>query len=161
MRNIEDQATDEQERRRARRVLGCFSVVGAGAMVALIVAISAVVLSPIAACACATPLDLVVQNYSHEDAAVAWSQPGVFGTPVRGVSGGAVATRCKTLSAGLRSGIVEVSVTTRGETRTFSVHVRDGLADVPATIVIGADGHTADPIYAIPPAGLRQDESLC
>jgi hypothetical protein len=132
----------------------------AGGGIALIVAISAALLWPIPSCACATPLDLVVQNYSRQDASVNWSQPGLFGTPVRGLSGGAVASGCRTLSAGLRQGVVEVSVTSGGATRTFSVHVRDGLAG-PAAIVIGADGRIADPIYKDPPGGLRQGDSLC
>jgi hypothetical protein len=92
---------------------------------------------------------------------VTWSQPGIFGTAIRGLSGGATATQCETLSAGLRSGIVEISVTTRVQRRTFSVHVRDGMADMAATIVIGADGHIANPISGNPPGGLRQEDALC
>ena len=151
----------EPTRRRSRHRPGCFSLVLASAMFALIVAISVAVLMPISSCACAMPLDLVVQNYSQQEASVSWSQPGLFGTPIRGLSGGAVATRCRTLSAGLRSGVVEVSVTTPEESRTFSLHVRDGAADVPTAIVIGADEHIADPIYGDPPGGMRQDDALC
>ena len=141
--------------------LGCASVVLASVVLALIVAISAALLIPVDSCACSTPLDLVVQNYSHQDASVSWSQPGLFGTPLRGLSGGAVAAGCRTLSAGLRSGVVEVSVTTDGVSRNFHLHVRDAVADGPATIVIGADGHIADPIYGYPPGGWRQQDALC
>jgi hypothetical protein len=130
-------------------------------MLALIIAISAAVLIPVSSCACATPLDLVVQNFSHHDASVSWSQPGMFGTPLRGLSGGAVAAPCTTLSAGLRSGVVEVSVNSAGVSRTFDLHVRDTLANGPATIVIGADGHIADPISGVPPGGFRQGDALC
>jgi len=146
---------------RIRYRLGCAGVVLAGVVLALIVAISAALLIPVDSCACATPLDLVVQNYSHQDASVSWSQPGLFGTPLRGLSGGAAAAGCRTLSAGLRSGVVEVSVTTGGVSRIFHLHVRDAVADGPATIVIGADGHIADPIYGYPPGGWRQQDALC
>ncbi len=148
-------------RGRIRRRLGCAGAVLAGLAVALIVGISAALLIPVDSCACSTPLDLVVQNYSHQDASVSWSQPGLFGTPLRGLSGGAAAAGCRTLSAGLRSGIVEVSVNAAGASRTFSLHVRDGAADAPAVIVIGADGRIADPIYGDPPGGLRQQDALC
>jgi hypothetical protein len=133
----------------------------AGVALALILAISAAVLVPVDSCACATPLDLVVQNYSHQDASVSWSQPGLLGMPLRGLSGGAVASGCETLSAGLRSGVVEVSVNAAGVSRTFHLHVRDSDADLPWAIVIGADGHIADPIYGEPPGGWRQDGQLC
>jgi hypothetical protein len=130
-------------------------------MVIFIVAIAVALMMPTSSCACATPLDLVVQNYSQQDASANWSQPGLFGTPVRGLSGGAVAARCATLSVGLRSGVVELSLTTPQETRRFSLHVRDGVAEMPATIVIGTDGRIADPIYGNPSGGLRQGDSLC
>ena len=156
-----DGSRTEPARGRSRRRFGCAGVVLAGVALALVVAISAALLIPISSCACATPLDLVVQNYSHQDATVSWSQPGVFGTPLRGLSGGAVAARCITLSAGLRSGVVEVSVNSAGVSRTFNLHVRDALADAPATIVIGADGHIADPISGVPPGGFRQGDALC
>lgn len=159
-----DQAAEiggEGTRRRPRHRLGRFSVVFAGAMLVFVIAMTVAVVMPIPSCACATPLDLVVQNYSHEDASVSWSQPGLFGTPVRGLSGGAVTTRCATLSAGLRSGVVAVTVTTNEASRTFSVHVRDGVAAVPAAIVIELDGHISDPFYGDPPGGLRQEDVLC
>jgi hypothetical protein len=141
--------------------LGCVSAALASLVLALLVAISAVLLIPVSSCACATPLDLVVQNYSHHDASVSWSQPGLFGTPLRGLSGGAVASGCRTLSAGLRSGVVEVSVSMGGVSRTFHLHVRDTQADLPWAIVIGADEHIADPISGDPPGGLRQQDALC
>jgi hypothetical protein len=128
---------------------------------ALIVAVTAVVLVPVDSCACATPLDLVVQNNSRQDASVSWSQPGLLGTPIRGLSGGAVASGCQTLSAGLRSGVVEVSVDAAGVNRTFQLHVRDAQANLPWAIVISADGHIADPFYGDPPGGWRQGDSLC
>ncbi|HEX7590931.1 MAG TPA: hypothetical protein VF375_03200 [Candidatus Limnocylindrales bacterium] len=106
-------------------------------------------------------MDLVVQNYSRQGVSVSWSQPGLFGTPVRGLSGGAVVSGCRTLSAGLRGGVVEVSVTTAGVIRTFHLHVRDTQADLPWAIVIGTDGHIADPISGDPPGGLRQQDALC
>jgi hypothetical protein len=146
---------------RLRSRLGCASAVIASVVLALIVAMSAALLVPVDSCACATPLDLVVQNYSHQDASVSWSQPGLFGTPLRGLSGGAVASGCKTLSAGLRSGVVEVAVTTGSQSRTFSLHVRDAQADVPTAIIIDADGHIADPNYGDPPGGWRQQDALC
>lgn len=146
--------------KRTRRRLG-LELGLAGVALALIVAISAALLVPVDSCACATPLDLVVQNYSRQDASVSWSQPGLFGTPVRGLSGGAVASGCRTLSAGLRQGVVEVSVTAGGVSRTFQLHVRDGLADGPATIIIGADARIADPIHGYPPGGWRQQDALC
>ena len=156
-----DEIRSEPTGRRSGHRFGILSFVLAGAVLVLVVAIAVALLMPIQSCACATPLDLVVQNYSPQDATVSWSQPGLFGTPVRGLSGGAVATRCRALSAGLQSGVVQVSVTTREQSRTFSLHVRDGVADVPAAIVIGTDGHIADPTYGGPAGGLRQDDALC
>lgn len=103
----------------------------------------------------------LVQNYSHQDASVSWGQPGLFRTPLRGLSGGAVAAGCRTLEAGLRSGAVEVSVNAGGVSRTFDLHVQDALADGPATIVIGADGHIADPTYGEPSGGWPQQDALC
>ena len=151
----------EPARGRSRSRLGCAGVVLSSVVLALIVAISAAVLIPVPSCACATPPDLVVQNFSHQDAAVSWSQPGIFGTPLRGLSGGAVAARCATLTAGLRSGVVEVSVNSGEVSRKFNLHVRDAVADGTATIVIGADGHIADPIGGYPPGGFRQGDTLC
>ena len=148
-------------RDRPGRGLRLAAVAVASFVLVLIVAISAALLVPVDSCACATPLDLVVQNYSRQDASVNWSQPGLFGTPLRGLSGGAVASACRTLSAGLRSGVVEVSVATNAESRTFSLHVRDAQADVPTAIVIDADGHIADPIRGDPPGGWRQGDELC
>ncbi len=133
----------------------------AGVTLALIVSISAAVLVPIDSCACATPLDLGVQNYSRQDVSVSWSQPGLFGTPLRGLSGGAAAVGCRTLSAGLRSGVVEVSVIASGSARTFSLHVRDAQAGGPTAIVIDADGRIGDPIHGDPPGGWRQQDALC
>jgi hypothetical protein len=72
-----------------------------------------------------------------------------------------VAAGCRTLEAGLRSGAVEVSVNAGGVSRTFDLHVRDALADGPATIVIGADGHIADPTYGEPSGGWPQQDALC
>lgn len=148
-------------RGRLRSRLGCASAALASLVLTLVAAVSVALLIPVSSCACATPLDLVVQNYSHQDASVSWSQPGLFGTPLRGLSGGAVASGCRTLSAGLRSGVVEVAVNAGGVSRTFHLHVRDALADSPAVIVIGADGHIADPISGDPPGGLRQQDALC
>jgi hypothetical protein len=148
-------------RGRIRHRLGCASVVLASVVLALIVGISAALLIPVDSCACSTPLDLVVQNYSHQDASVSWSQPGLFGTPLRGLSGGAAASGCRTLSAGLRSGVVEVSIKAGGLSRTFQLHVRDTQTNLPWTIVIGADEQIADPISGDPPGGLRQQDSLC
>ena len=148
-------------RRRGRYPLGCAGVVVASVALALIVAISAAVLIPVPSCACTTPLDLVVQNYSQQDASVSWSQPGLFGTPLRGLSGGAVASGCGTLSAGLRSGAVDVSVGAAGVTRTFHLQVRDALASGPWAIVIGKDGQIADPLHGEPPGGWRQQDALC
>ncbi len=156
-----DATTTRPKRDRIRYRLGCASAVLASLALALIVAISAALLLPVNSCACAMPLDLVVQNYSHQDASVSWSQPGLFGTPLRGLSGGAVASGCRTLSAGLRSGVVEVSVNQGGVRRTFDLHVRDTQADLPWAIVIGADGHIADPVSGDPPGGLRQQDALC
>jgi hypothetical protein len=159
-----DRSGTRPRRGRSRYPLGCAGVVVASMALALIVAISSAVLIPVPSCACTTPLDLVVQNFSQQDASVSWSQPGLFGTPLRGFSGGAVASGCRTLSAGLRGGAVEVSINAGGVRRTFQLHVRDALAlqvDTPATIVIGADGHVADPIYGEPVGGWRQDDTLC
>lgn len=156
-----DAARTTPTRGRSRYRFGCASVVLASVALALIVAISAALLIPVPSCACTTPLDLVVQNYSHQDASVSWSQPGLFGSPLRGLSGGAPAAGCRTLSAGLRSGVVEVSVNAGGVSSTFHLHVRDALANGPAAIVIGADGRIADPIYGDPPGGLRQQDALC
>ena len=144
---------------RARLGLAIFSL--GGIVLALIVAVTAVLLVPVDSCACATPLDLVVQNYSRQDASVSWSQPGLFGTPIRGLSGGAVASGCRTFSAGLRSGVVDVTVDAAGVNRTFQLHVRDAQADLPWAIVISADGRIADPFYGDPPGGWRQGDSLC
>ena len=148
-------------RGRPGRGLRVAGVALASVTLVLIVAISAAVLVPVNSCACATPLDLVVQNYSRQEASVTWSQPGLLGTPLRGLSGGEVASACRTLSAGLRSGVVEVSVTTATESRTFSLHVRDAHADVPTAIVIDVGGHVADPILGAPPGGWRQGDELC
>jgi hypothetical protein len=148
-------------RGRFRYRLGCAGAALASLVLALVVAISAALLVPVSSCACSTPLDLVVHNYSHQDASVTWSQPGLFGSPLRGLSGGAVASACRTLSAGLRSGVVEVSVNMGGVSRTFHLHVRDTQADLPWAIVIGADGHIGDPISGDPPGGLRQQDALC
>lgn len=148
-------------RGRLRSRLGCASFALANLVLALVVAVSVALLIPVSACACATPLDLVVQNYSHQDLSVSWSQPGLFGSPLRGLSGGAVASGCRTLSAGLRSGVVEVSVNMGRVSRTFHLHVRDTQADLPWAIVIGADGHLADPISGDPPGGWRQGDTLC
>jgi hypothetical protein len=133
----------------------------AGVGLAIVIAISAAVLVPIDSCACATPADLIVQNYSQRDASVTWSQPGLFGSPLRGLSGDAVATACRTLTAGLRSGIVDVAVESAGVRRSFQVHVREAVGDGPAVIVIGVDGGIADPIYDDPPGGYRQLDLLC
>jgi hypothetical protein len=148
-------------RGRVGRRLGCTGAAIAGVTLGLVVAVSAAVLIPVSTCACTTPLDLVVQNYSHQDASVSWSQPGLFGTPLRGLSGAAVADGCRTLGAGLRSGVVEVSVHSGAATRTLQIHVRDGLADSPAAIVVGGDGQIADPIYGARAAGLYQQDPLC
>ena len=156
-----DRVRNTPTRGRLRSRLGCVSVALASLALALVVAISAALLIPMASCACAMPLDLVVQNYSHQDASVSWSQPGLVGTPLRGLSGGAVATGCTTLSAGLRSGVVEVSVNAAGVSRTFQLHVRDTQSNLPWAIVIGADEQIADPISGDPPGGLRQQDSLC
>ncbi len=156
-----DEVTNTPTRGRHRQRLGCAGAALASLALALVVAISAALLIPVSACACAMPLDLVVQNYSHQDASVSWSQPGLFGTPLRGLSGGAVATGCATLSAGLRSGVVEVSVKAGGVSRTFQLHVRDAQSNLPWAIVIGADEQIADPISGDPPGGLRQQDSLC
>ncbi len=156
-----DEVRNTPTRGRLRSRLGCVSVALASLALALVVAISAALLIPVASCACAMPLDLVVQNYSHQDASVSWSQHGLFGTPLRGLSGGAVATGCTTLSAGLRSGVVEVSVKAAGVSRTFKLHVRDTQSNLPWAIVIGADEQIADPISEDPPGGLRQQDSLC
>jgi len=129
------------------------------AVLALIVAISAAALIPVDSCACTTPLDLVVQNYSHQDVSVSWSQPGLFGSPLRGLSGGVMAPSCRTLLAGLRSGVVEVSVNAGGVSRTFHLHVRDGLTDGHATIVVGADANIADPTSG--DGGPSQQDPLC
>ncbi len=145
--------------RRTRVGLVIFSL--GTVVLALIVAVTAVVLVPVDSCACATPLDLVVQNYSRQDASVSWSQPGLFGTPIRGLSGGAVASGCRTLSTGLRSGVVEVSVDAGGVNRTFQLHVRDAQADLPWAVVIGVDGQISGPFYGDPPGGWRQGDSLC
>jgi hypothetical protein len=110
-------------------------------------------------CACAAPLDLVVQNYSHQDASVSWSQPGLLGTPLRGLSGGAPAAACRTLSAGLRSGVVDVSVDAGGVSRTFHLHVRDTVADRPWTIAIGGDGQIAEPVSG--DGAFSQEDPLC
>jgi hypothetical protein len=123
------------------------------------VAISAAVLIPVPSCACTTPLDLVVHNYSHQEASVTWNQPGLFGTPLRGLSGGATAAGCQTLSAGLRSGLVEVSVNAGGASRTFHLRVRDAVTDAPWTIVISGDGRIADPISG--DGALGQQDRLC
>jgi hypothetical protein len=82
-----DAARTTPTRGRSRYRFGCASVVLASVALALIVAISAALLIPVPACACATPLDLVVQNYSHQNAPVSWSQPGLFGSPLRGCRG--------------------------------------------------------------------------
>lgn len=92
---------------------------------------------------------------------MSWSQPGILGTPLRGLSGGGVANACETLTAGLRSGVVEVSVNSGGVSRTFNVHIRDALANGPAVIVIGADGHVADPVSGFPPGGYPYPDKLC
>jgi hypothetical protein len=156
-----DAIRPELTRGRLRPRLGCAAAVLASLVLALIVAGSAALLIPVDSCACSTPLDLVVQNYSHQDGSVSWSQPGLFGTPLRGLSGGAVAAGCTTLSAGLRSGIVEVSVNVGGVSRIFDLHVRDTPADLPWVVVIGADGQITDPIYGDPPGGWRQGDTLC
>ncbi len=156
-----DEVRNTPTRGGRRYRLGCAGAALASLALALVVAISAALLIPVSSCACAMPLDLVVQNYSHQDASVSWTQPGLFGTPLRGLSGGAVATGCTTLSAGLRSGVVEVSVKAAGVSRTFQLHVRDAQSNLPWAIVIGADEHIADPISGDPPGGLRQQDSLC
>jgi hypothetical protein len=154
-----DPAGPKPTRGRIGYRLGCAGATLASLALALVVAISAAVLIPVPSCACTTPLDLVVQNYSHQDASVSWSQPGVLGTPLRGLSGGAPVAGCRTLSAGLRSGVVEVSVSVGGASRTFHLHVRDAEADLPWTIVIGGDGHIADPISG--DGALSQQDPLC
>jgi len=161
MSNEADVVGTKPTRGRLRSRLGCAGAALASLVVALVVAISAALLMPVSSCACATPLDLVVQNYSHQDASVSWSQPGLFGTPLRGLSGGAVAPGCRTLSAGLRSGEVQVSINAGRVSRTFQLHVRDAVSDLPWAIVIGADGHIADPISGDAPGGLRQQDALC
>jgi hypothetical protein len=57
--------------------------------------------------------------------------------------------------------VVEVSVNSGGVSRTFDVHIRDALAGGPAVIVIGADGHVADPISGFPPGGYPYPDKLC
>ncbi len=139
-----------------------FAAIGAGAVaVAIVAVLSAALLWPVDSCACATPLDLVVQNYSPRDATVSWNQPGLFGTPIRGFSGGAVATSCRTLSAGLRSGEVDVTVSTGPEVLVVRLDVRRGVMASPATILIDSSGHISAATYQAPPGGLRQQDALC
>jgi hypothetical protein len=156
-----EQSTRARTRGRLRVRLGWARVALAALGLVSVVAIAVAMLAPVPSCACVTPLDLVVQNYSHQDASVTWSQPGLFGTPLRGLSGGAIASSCRTLSAGLRSGVVTVTVTAGGARRTFQLHVRDAQPSLLSTIVIGADGKIADPISGDPPGGPRLQDELC
>ena len=159
---MSDQTDPTSTKPTPRRIgyrLGCAGAGLAGVVLALVVAVSAAVLIPVPSCACATPLDLVVQNYSRQEASVSWSQPGLLGSPLRGLSGGAQAAGCRTLSTGLRSGLVEVSVNAGGVVRTFDLHIREAVAYSPWTIVIGGDGHIADPISG--DGALGQQDPLC
>jgi hypothetical protein len=156
-----DPVRTEPSRSRSRRRLGCVGVVLSSVVLALVLGVSAALLIPVPSCACATPLDLAVQNYSHQDASVNWSQPGILGSPLRGLSGGAAVAGCRTLIAGLRSGVVEVSVISGEASRTFQLHIRDAVSDAPAVIVIGADGRIADPLSGFPPGGYPYPDPLC
>jgi hypothetical protein len=135
-----------------------------GVVVALVAGISAVLLTAVLPSCCASPADLIVLNYDHQDASVDWNGPGLFGTPLLATSGSATASGCKTLSVTLPRGAVEVSIHLGGATaRLFHVQVRESLEDRTqhgATIVIGADGHIADPIDGSPSNGYPQDP-LC
>ncbi|HEY3336305.1 MAG TPA: hypothetical protein VGK16_13820 [Candidatus Limnocylindrales bacterium] len=130
---------------------------------ALLIGIPAALLAAASpSCACTPPADLIVLNYAHEDVAVSWQGPGLFGLPILGVSGSAVAAACATFSQSLRPGQVDVTLRAGGETRTVAVAVPEGEARYghSATVVVGPDGRISGPSDGSPAGGYPQDP-LC
>ena len=134
----------------------------AGVVIALVIAIPAVLMAAPWACGCTSPVDLIVLNHAHQDAAVSWQGAGLLGTPVLGVSGSTAAPACATLSQTLRPGPIDVSIRTGGDARTVRVTVPGGDArhGHVATFVIGADGRISGPTDGSP-AGGYPDGPLC
>jgi hypothetical protein len=132
------------------------------ALVALVIAIPAILISAPWSCGCTAPVDLIVLNYAHDDATVSWQGTGLLGTPVLGVSGSASAPACATLTQTLRPGEVDVSIRAGADARTSRVTVSERQAQDGrvATFVIGADGRIAEPTDG-PPAGGYPQDPLC
>jgi hypothetical protein len=130
--------------------------------VALVIAIPAVVLAVRPSCGCAPPSDLAVINYARDDAIVSWQSPGLFGTPIFGISGAESAPACKISSYTLRPGAVDVTITTASDALSVRLDVADGAGRgaQAAIIVIGSDGLIAEPVHQ-PPAGGYPEGTLC
>lgn len=126
------------------------------------IAILAVLLAVWPSCGCTSPPDLAVINYAREDASVSWQGPGLFGTPIFGISGSETAPACKISSYTLRPGAVDVSIRDASDALSVRVDVPDGegRGAHAAIIVISADGHIAEPVHQ-PPAGGYPESPLC
>jgi hypothetical protein len=133
-----------------------------GLVVALVIAVPAAILAATASCGCASPADLIVLNYAHEDATVSWQGAGLLGAPILGISGSATASACATFSQTLKPGSVDVSIRAGSDGQTVRVTVPDGEARSGhvATLVIAADGHIAGPNDGAPAGGYPRDP-LC
>ncbi len=135
---------------------------GSIALVALVIAIPAVLLSAPWSCGCTSPVDLIVLNYAHDDATVSWQGAGLLGTPILGAAGRTTAPACATLSQTLRPGEVDVSISAGADVQSARVVVpeRDVQDGHVATFVIGVDGRIAGPSDGMPGGAYPQDP-LC
>ena len=134
-----------------------------GVVLAVLIGIPLALLAASASCACASPADLAVLNYSHEDVSVSWQGAGLWGTPVLGFSGAATAPSCASHWETLRPGVMSVSLgTSGGETRTVSITVPSGDArhGHTAVFVIGTDGRITGPADGAPGGDYPRDP-LC
>jgi hypothetical protein len=98
-----------------------------------VIAIAAVVLASRPSCGCASPADLTIINYAREDASVSWQAPGLFGTPLFGMSGSKTAQACRVSSYSLRPGGVDLSVSTASDTLSVRMRLQRARAGVRAT----------------------------
>jgi hypothetical protein len=133
-----------------------------GVVVALVIAIPAVLLAPWPSCGCTSPTDLAIINYAREDVGVSWQGQGVFGTGILGISGSATVAACTTYSYVLHPGPVDVTIRDASDELSVQLEVPAGAGRGAhaAIIVIGADGHIAEPVHQ-PPAGGYPEGPLC
>ena len=133
-----------------------------GVVLAVLIGIPAALVAAAVSCACTSPPDLVVLNYSRQDAGVSWQGEGLFGTPLFGLSGSATASPCRTFTQTLRPGTFTVTVRAGRESRVVSITVpqRDSSESPGASVVVSSDGQITGPTEGIPAGGFPQDP-LC